>query len=523
MAASTPKLTVIVGKILLDHPLSYALTATTDVPAVYLQQFWKTVTKIPDTDYTIIFKLDSEEIVYTIDMFRNTLHLLMETPENSFVVPANIEIIESLMNKVGYQGHDHTKINILQLFHDVVNHTNVDYAALLWSTPRAHRTPTFTTTSPQGKKRKQKKLDEKEGNEMGSLKIRTEKMQTPIPTPTRSSRKDLSSDKTNFKELTTTVSPTTATTSKDSSTLKRKKTSISYKTKIRLGSIVGMCRQPGQIRIHIKNKFITHDFFMGKIREVLDHCNKDCEVDPINVPEIISKEFAIHGPKMIEELFRKHKLNTTLNLYPTTSSLTAEISTAGLQQQLYLNMKTKPQDQAADPELWEILKAKAFILINGSPTKEFRLHRGLRQGDPLSLFLFIIAMEGLHVVMKDPKNAGWFHGLRIGNDCLHLSHLLYANDVMFMGEWSHSNVRNLLIILHCFFMSSRLKINLHKSNIYDIEVTTNGISSLASDFGILPGKLPIIYLGLLVGSCMSKVKAWDGLASRLKKSIKMGS
>ncbi|GJR88064.1 hypothetical protein Tco_0212075 [Tanacetum coccineum] len=61
---------------------------------------------------------------------------------------------------------------------------------------------------------------------------------------------------------------------------------------------------------------------------------------------------------MIEELFRKHIQHRTLNLYPTTSSSTAEKSTADLQQQLYLNMKSKPQDQAADPELWEILKAK---------------------------------------------------------------------------------------------------------------------------------------------------------------------
>ncbi|GJT61670.1 putative RNA-directed DNA polymerase, eukaryota, reverse transcriptase zinc-binding domain protein, partial [Tanacetum coccineum] len=130
--------------------------------------------------------------------------------------------------------------------------------------------------------------------------------------------------------------------------------------------------------------------------------------------------------------------------------------------------------------------ARASILINGSPTKEFRLDRGLRQGDPLSPFLFIISMEGLHVAIEDAKNAGLFHGLRIGNDCLHLSHLLYADDVMFMGEWSHSNVQNLLMILHYFFMSLGLKINLHKSNIYVIEVTTNDVSSLASDFVIQP-------------------------------------
>ncbi|GJV47930.1 hypothetical protein Tco_1438142 [Tanacetum coccineum] len=58
---------------------------------------------------------------------------------------------------------------------------------------------------------------------------------------------------------------------------------------------------------------------------------KDSEVDPINVPELISKEFATHGPKMIEELFRKHMQNTTFNLYPTPnapSSSTATVTTA---------------------------------------------------------------------------------------------------------------------------------------------------------------------------------------------------
>ncbi|GJX54672.1 hypothetical protein Tco_0283041 [Tanacetum coccineum] len=78
----------------------------------------------------------------------------------------------------------------------------------------------------------------------------------------------------------------------------------------------------------------------------------------INAQEMIYKELATHGPKMIEELFQKHMQNITLNIYLTTSSSTAEKSTAYLQQQLYLEMKTKSQDQAADPELWEILMAK---------------------------------------------------------------------------------------------------------------------------------------------------------------------
>ncbi|GKD81159.1 hypothetical protein Tco_1347998 [Tanacetum coccineum] len=124
--------------------------------------------------------------------------------------------------------------------------------------------------------------------------------------------------------------------------------------------------QKKYIRSHIKTKFITREFFVEKIKEVIQHCdkivpeltvtktngmlkkemprlvklavNKDREVSPVDISSMVSKEFAAHGPKLIEELFQKHMQNTTLNLYPKIKSSTATTSSADLQQQLILRM-----------------------------------------------------------------------------------------------------------------------------------------------------------------------------------------
>ncbi|GKA34909.1 hypothetical protein Tco_0721338, partial [Tanacetum coccineum] len=58
--------------------------------------------------------------------------------------------------------------------------------------------------------------------------------------------------------------------------------------------------------------------------------DKDREVSPVDISDIVSKEFVAHGPKMIEELFQKHMQNTTFNLYPITSLSTARKLSADL-------------------------------------------------------------------------------------------------------------------------------------------------------------------------------------------------
>ncbi|GJV75495.1 RNA-directed DNA polymerase, eukaryota [Tanacetum coccineum] len=118
--------------------------------------------------------------------------------------------------------------------------------------------------------------------------------------------------------------------------------------------------------------------------------------------------------------------------------------------------------------------AKASVLVNGSPTAEFDLQRGLRQGDPLSPFLFILVMEGLHVAIEDAINAGLFYGAKLHS--LHVSHLFFTDDVLLLGEWSSVNISNFVNLLNCFYKVSGLKLNLHKSNLFGIGVDPSEVS-----------------------------------------------
>jgi len=58
--------------------------------------------------------------------------------------------------------------------------------------------------------------------------------------------------------------------------------------------------------------------------------------------------------------------------------------------------------------------ATISVLVNGSPKKEFKPKRGLRQGDPLASFLFLIVVEGLAGLVREAKRAGLFKRVEVG-------------------------------------------------------------------------------------------------------------
>ena len=65
----------------------------------------------------------------------------------------------------------------------------------------------------------------------------------------------------------------------------------------------------------------------------------------------------------------------------------------------------------------------------------FPSDRGLRQGDPLSPFLFLLVMEGLSNMIKTAHNNGWISGFNVakdGNARVKVTHLQYADDTLYL-------------------------------------------------------------------------------------------
>ncbi|GJS68686.1 RNA-directed DNA polymerase, eukaryota, reverse transcriptase zinc-binding domain protein [Tanacetum coccineum] len=167
-----------------------------------------------------------------------------------------------------------------------------------------------------------------------------------------------------------------------------------------------------------------------------------------------------------------------------------------------------------------LTSSRGSVIVNGSPTREFQFHRGLKQGDPLSPFLFILIMESLHISVQRVVDVGLFRGISIGPS-LHLSHLFYADDAVFLGHWSNSNIDTIVRVLDCFYRASGLRINMTKSKIIGISMSSDIVDQAASKIRCASLKPSFSYLGSKVGGLMSRIQSWDEimdkLAARLSK------
>ncbi|XP_074290549.1 uncharacterized protein LOC141617264 [Silene latifolia] len=112
------------------------------------------------------------------------------------------------------------------------------------------------------------------------------------------------------------------------------------------------------------------------------------------------------------------------------------------------------------------------ILMNGIPLPQFKPQCGLRQGDPLSPYLFIICMEVLSRNIAQANELRLIHGIQLVREVRPITHLLFADDSIFFFKDKEDTVAHLVHIINDYCNASGQKINVEKSGILFSQNTT---------------------------------------------------
>ncbi|RVW77097.1 Transposon TX1 uncharacterized 149 kDa protein [Vitis vinifera] len=149
--------------------------------------------------------------------------------------------------------------------------------------------------------------------------------------------------------------------------------------------------------------------------------------------------------------------------------------------------------------------------------------RGLRQGDPLSPYLFVIAMEVFSAFLKRAIEGDFLSGCRVkgkSEEGVLISHLLFADDTMVFCKPSQDQLTYLNWLLMWFEAISGLRINLEKSELIPVGRVEN-MDDLAWEFGCSLGSLPTTYLGMPLGAPFKSVTVWNGVEDRFRRRLAM--
>ena len=139
------------------------------------------------------------------------------------------------------------------------------------------------------------------------------------------------------------------------------------------------------------------------------------------------------------------------------------------------------------------------IFINGRLREKFKGSRGLRQGDPLSPFLFTLVVDVLGRLIDKAKYYNVLRDLFVGKDEVEVSHLEFVDYPLFFMEANRNYFLNCLKLLEVFCSISRLRVSLRKSTLLGINTDDEFLQNMAALSGCELGGWLIKYLGLSLG------------------------
>ena len=156
------------------------------------------------------------------------------------------------------------------------------------------------------------------------------------------------------------------------------------------------------------------------------------------------------------------------------------------------------------------------VLINGEPKGRIVHTRELRQGDPISPYLFLLCAEGLSAMLQRNEGGEFLSGVQICRRAPRISHLLFADDCIVFCKASLEEGLKVTKILEDYERESGQKLNKEKTSLFFSKNTSVEVKEMVKEmFGAEIIHQHERYLGLppLVGK--GKRKAFNRIKDQV--------
>jgi len=160
------------------------------------------------------------------------------------------------------------------------------------------------------------------------------------------------------------------------------------------------------------------------------------------------------------------------------------------------------------------------ILINGKPTNYFLPTRGIRQGDPLLPYIFIICMESLSRLINYSIKESLWQQVRVGKIGIPIFHLLFADDIILLAKTDLTNASTIIHISNTLLAQSGQKINNDKSSIiFSANVSLDIRNELSTTMNTRQKEKTGKYLGLPITNHHPKISDYRYITDHMNNKL----
>ncbi|XP_058749860.1 uncharacterized protein LOC131622856 [Vicia villosa] len=168
-----------------------------------------------------------------------------------------------------------------------------------------------------------------------------------------------------------------------------------------------------------------------------------------------------------------------------------------------------------------VKKRSYQILLNGNPSRRFCPQRGLRQGDPLSPYLFILCADILSGLFRKAALSKDIHGIKVARNAPTISHLFFADDSLLFSRANEAEAIRVLSILQKYQRASGQLVNVEKSEVsFSGNMGNVAKEAITSFLGFKSVSSHIKYLGLPIVFGRSKKAVFSLVVDRVWKKLK---